>query len=87
MKEWEFERLKAIRQRLLDITHGCDPTMHEPDQQGVELFVVFGNSLDNAFGESRTSGECVICLTNGDASEDFNLADLLALARMAKVRE
>ena len=86
-RDWELGRLEVIQKRLLEITKGCDVTMHEPDNQDVGVFMIFGNHLDNAFGADRGSGEFVVCLTKGDEGEDFNLADLLALARMAEVKD
>ena len=78
-------------QRLLDITAGCRPDMHEPDEQNIKVRVV-GDHLDNAFGK-RIEGrmieagcqEFVIIIERivDDVLvvEKFNLADLIALAR------
>lgn len=78
-------------QRLQEITSGCRPDMHEPDEQGLKARVV-GDHLDNACGnyiaESAIVGgfqEFVIILERftGDKiiTEKFNLANLLAIAR------
>lgn len=83
--------------RLLSITTGCRPDMHEPDEQGLKARVV-GDHLDNAFGdrvdvEQITKGfqEFVVILERFDGGEfrieTFNLADLIALARKAPLTE
>ena len=76
--------------RLLGITEGCRPDMHEPDEQGVKARIV-GDHLDNAFGahiapELITKGgqEYVVILERFDGEtiryEAFNLANLIAAA-------
>ncbi len=70
--------------RLLTATAGCRPSMHEPDEQGVEGTTIPG-VLDNAGGV----GELALVLERyvGDGSQRrdvqrFNMADLVALARL-----
>lgn len=95
-----FEREKAYflksfsddLKRLRRITDSCRPDMHEPDEQDVSARVV-GTHLDNAFGDSvaeeaiaRGYQEFVVILKRAGRKEQrFNLANLIALARMAKV--
>lgn len=81
--------------RLVQITEGCRPDMHEPDEQGLKAHVV-GNHLDNAFGDYigerpviENFQEFVLVLERFDGKsirrEQFNLATLIALARNAKL--
>ncbi len=83
-----------ILERLRGVTKGCRIDMHEPDEQEVSAWVV-GSKLDNAFGDSIsaqpiTEGyqELVVCIRRYDCDggrtiRTFNLADLIALARLA----
>ena len=60
--------------------HEIRPDWHEPDEQGITAEVV-GDHLDNAFGNSGTSGELVVDLyVEGKLKCSINLATLLALA-------
>lgn len=85
-------------ERLLKITDGCRPDMHEPDEQHLTLVAVVGDHLDNACGERISERaiaggyqEAVIVLRrlsepDGKPTEQveaFNLANLIALARRA----
>ncbi len=77
--------------RLVKITHDCRDDMHEPDEQGIKARVV-GSWLDNACGESISAEaltwgyqEIVIILERDNITETFNLADIIALARKAKL--
>lgn len=80
---------------LLDITRGCRPDMHEPDEQGLTA-IVTGLSLDNAFGNQRMlvretpeAEEIVVTLRRDQdgagwySQIQINLATLIALARKA----
>lgn len=77
--------------RLVAFTRDCRDDMHEPDEAGISATVV-GTVLDNAFGDF-VSGEMVkdgfqeivVVLRNENTgeSESFNLASLIALARLA----
>ena len=70
--------------RLQEITDGCREDLHEPDEQGISATVV-GDHLDNAMGDAafpHNCGEFVVTLRRGDREERFNLATLIALARM-----
>lgn len=69
--------------KLLAATQGCRPSMHEPDEQGVEATPIPG-PFDNAGGD-----ELALAIERyvGDGSqrksvERFNMADLVALARL-----
>lgn len=76
------------------ITDGCRPDMHEPDEQGIKARVI-GDHLDNAFGTKigeqaleRGYQEFVVCIERVDEGgvryyARFNLASLIALARLA----
>jgi hypothetical protein len=76
-------------ERLLTITSGCRDDMHEPDEQGVSATMA-GYSLDNAMGDyidqrAVTGGYqeyVVIIKRTGRTPELFNLASLIALARI-----
>lgn len=88
---WDQEDFEL---RLRDITEGCRPDMHEPDEQELTARVV-GSHLDNAMGDrvepelvEEGAQEFVVILERGDEgsgdaarSESFNLASLIALAR------
>lgn len=75
--------------RLLQITSSCRYDMHEPDEQDISAFVV-GNHLDNACGDrieinqilGRYQEYIVIINKNGQKTELFNLATLIAYARI-----
>jgi len=83
----EFEK------RLLAITEGCRLDMHEPDEQDLKAKVL-GDHLDNAFTENICEEsilgnyqELVVILERYDITgrrrvEKFNLASLIALARI-----
>lgn len=70
---------------LIQWTRGCGEDMHEPDEAGVYVELVDG-MLDNAGG----SGEAGFYLIRDDGkrkrkSQFFNLANIIALARKAKI--
>ena len=79
--------LKEFGKRLLKITEDCGDDMHEPENQGVTATIT-GFDLDNATGDSPYSGEFVVGLNlvntvnNFSETEWFNLASLIALARI-----
>jgi hypothetical protein len=92
-----MEYLKDTLQRLQVITKDCRDDMHEPDQQGIKASVI-GNHLDNAFGDSilpiALDGgyqEFVVTIDREDEEtgevtrERFNLANLIALAKLVKL--
>ena len=78
-------------ERLVAITEECRPDMHEPDNQGVTGRVI-GDHLDNAMGERVSENsvllgyqELIVILDRTrqhKGSESFNLASLIALARV-----
>ena len=80
--------------RLKNITEGCRPDMHEPDEQELSA-AVSGQHLDNAMGDriqpwllERRRGVRGIAAAfasrkKGIMQENFNLATLIALARRA----
>ena len=83
-------RLQAIGKNLRKFTADCREDMHEPDEQNISASVV-GTKLDNAFGAhisvSAIVGgyqEFVVILHAPEKSLEINLADLIALARLAK---
>ncbi len=82
-------------ENLLDITRGCRPDMHEPDEQGLTA-IVTGLHLDNAFSnqrqlvrESPEAEEIIVTLRRDQDGAGWytqiqiNLATLIALARRA----
>jgi hypothetical protein len=75
--------MNATLARLCNITRRCRESMHEPDEQGVEV-AVFDGSFDNAMMD-HTEAHIKLHRTDAtDASvevESFNLACLIALAR------
>jgi hypothetical protein len=79
--EWMYR----FGERLLEVTHDCRPDMHEPDEQGVSA-VVTGLDLDNAMGDSPYTNfqELTVGIEREDTDrmEWFNLASLIALARI-----
>lgn len=86
------KRLHEIHRALMDVTAGCSPDMHEPDE-GLKVRIV-GDHLDNASGahidaKAIVEGyqEFVVCFEWFDGKEivyrQINLADLIALARHA----
>jgi hypothetical protein len=84
-----MNREQEILRQLKLFTVDCRFDMHEPDEQGISAEVV-GDHLDNAMGncimaESNIRQEFVVILKNEDNEElKVNLADLIALARLAK---
>jgi hypothetical protein len=93
--DWTQKHLAATLATLGDITQGCRVDMHEPDEQDLKARVV-GFELDNATGshvseEAMLGGyqEFVVVLERHRDGridrEQFNLATLIALARMADV--
>lgn len=77
------------RNRLRELTKNCRTDMHEPDEQGITARVV-GYKLDNANGKTIIESaikegwqEFVVILEKDGVSECFNLANLIALAKMA----
>jgi hypothetical protein len=89
------DRMKKIKDGLVEFTKHCREDMHEPDNEGITATVI-GGHLDNAFGArvfdelSTEYGEFVVRLIQHDENEnviawhDVNLADLIALARKAQ---
>ena len=79
--------LVETRDRLIEHTAGCREDMHEPDNQGLTA-IVSGYHLDNAMGDSPNNncGELTVGLSynDGHTYKWFNLATIIALARMAK---
>ena len=83
-----MNREQEILRQLKLFTVDCRFDMHEPDEQGISAEVV-GDHLDNAMGgyigDDQACQEFVVILKNEDNEElKVNLADLIALARLAK---
>ena len=85
-------RFAEIKMALNGLTSGCREDMHEPDESGVTATVVNPlGKLDNAFGDDVSGGEIIIRIAREGITaesgcfEDFNLADLIALAKKADV--
>jgi hypothetical protein len=81
--------LSETRNLLREVTKGCRPDMHEPDNQGLQAQVI-GWELDNAFGNQITIEkgfqEFVVILERDGKRTCFNLATIIALARLATVK-
>ena len=80
--------MKDMHRRLIEVTHDCRPDMHESDEQGITA-ILTGFQLDNAMGDNphRNLGEMTIGIKREDRPHDiewFNIASLIALARIAK---
>lgn len=85
--------MKKFLERLLKITEGCRPDMHEPDEQDVRA-MVSGYHFDNAMGDDPKTncGEITVGIVrddekDGPQTEWFNLATLISLARMASLTQ
>jgi len=83
---------QGVCRELLTATEGCRPDMHEPDEQDISVRVI-GDHLDNACGTEIREGdiihgyqEIVVLLKRAGSLYRFNLADLIALARMAAAK-
>lgn len=76
--------LDAAR-NLLVATEGCREDMHEPDEQGISARVI-GNVLNNScgtyLGGDPVMQELLVILLKNEHGVYFNLADLIALARI-----
>ena len=77
----------SMLQDLRKMTNRCRPNMHEPDEQDVSATVT-GHTLDNA----GTGGELTVTIvkigSNGKRYQaSFNMASLIALARLAQLPE
>ncbi len=79
--------LKKTLDRLKAVTRECRLDMHEPDEQSMHAFFE-GKTFDNAMGHDpkTNQGEMIVTLTRGgNEPEHFNLATLIALARLANL--
>lgn len=85
--------MRRIKERLDAITDGCLTDMHEPDNEEIKVRIV-GDHLDNACGDFisldaivRGYQEYVVCfervVDEKLVYDNFNLATLIALARLA----
>lgn len=88
-----MKRLEKILEELKDITSNCRIDMHEPDEQEITAHIL-GNKLDNAMGATiipslieNNNHEIVVIIRDNKYNEHsiFSLADLIALARLAKL--
>ena len=78
----ERDYLKLELGNLLHATAGCKPTMHEPDEEGVTGKTT-GVILDNA----GSHGELTLQLERDEEVFTFNIATLVALARLAVIED
>ena len=81
-------RLAEIKRVLNIVTMGCREDMHEPDEQDVYATIINPKGkMDNAFGDDITGGEIIVQISDVALSiqKNFNLADLVALAKKADV--
>jgi hypothetical protein len=87
------QRLRKLADSLWHITRDCRDDMHEPDEQGVEGAVI-GHRFDNAFclpDRAKTYSvsdpyDLTLVLSRERERLNVNLADLVALARLAEVK-
>ncbi len=80
---------ESFEKRLLRVTQKCRPDMHEPDEQGITV-MVSGYNFDNAMGDdpNNNCGEFTVAIVQDDGSKEwFNLATLIALARIGAKHE
>lgn len=77
--ERRYRSFNQLGHDLLEITKGCRPDMHEPDEAEVDAFVI-GKHFDNA--GTDTELEVAIVSYAIGKRDDFNLASLIALARI-----
>jgi hypothetical protein len=84
-----IEQLRPVLAELQAFTEPCRIDMHEPDEQGLTAHVV-GSKLDNAHGTQiqpwmllNDCHEMIVYLQRDGDAAAFNLADLIALARLA----
>lgn len=89
--DYTYEWMTEMKNRLNQITSGCNIEMHEPDNDGVSARVI-GYKLDNAMGDSVIDSaikdgwqELVVIIEKDGKKEFFNLACLIALARKAVI--
>lgn len=86
--------MKRSAERLLEVTEGCRPDMHEPDEQDLSARVL-GDHLDNAMGEqirgTAVEGgyqELVVIFkrgvpgSDGDYSKPFTIKEIINLATL-----
>lgn len=74
-----YRDFSELGRDLLEITKKCRPDMHEPDEQEVDAFVV-GRRFDNS-GMDTEMMVAIVNYTTGKR-DDFNLASLIAMARI-----
>lgn len=86
MRDNNKAALRPVLQALLQQTEGCRDDMHEPDEQEVTARVR-GRKLDNAMGADpeTNNGELTVGIKRNGVNLWFNLADLIALARVANL--
>ena len=83
MEQDERDYLMTELERIVKMTAGCKPTMHEPDEKGV-TGKTYGVILDNA----GSYGELTLQLENNYCPvETFSIATLVALARLAVIED
>jgi hypothetical protein len=86
MSKYERGALVAMLERLRKTTGGCDVVMHKPENQGVSA-VTTGWEFDNASGDYPQASSYRMSLGIQRKGQPkiqwFNLANLVALARMA----
>lgn len=89
-RDWEYNAARRRLEKLQAITAGCRVDMHEPDENDL-IATISGNHLDNAMGDCNPAsacGEFIVTLQDcGGNIQHFNLASLIALARLADVRK
>ena len=89
MENRELKMLSHVGNRLTVLTKQCRASMRQPDISAR----VIGNKLDNAFGIAiidtlivNGQQELIVVLEKDQILQLFNLADLIALARIGAAR-
>lgn len=80
--------MKTFAENLLGITKECRHDMCNPQEQKVSAYVI-GDYLNNLHGDKITvctlinrEHELIISIDKGEESKKFNLATMIALARI-----
>lgn len=80
--------MKDNLKQIQSLTDGCRVDMHEPDNEGLEVRMR-GTHLDNAMGDEPATncGEFTVGFCRNGKVEWMNLANIIALARLAVIEE
>lgn len=73
--------MKKQAEQFLAFAAGTRSDFHEPDEQGIRFVGCRGSILDNAFGVHPQGNEVVVVCEKDGEQYEFNLANLMALAK------